>query len=325
MDFTHVKPSKKIVALGIIVGAIVIAVLVGKIQSTHMGTTPVFTATAREQVEETDTDGDGLPDWQEKLWGMSAHNADSDGDGINDAEEVARTQQQQIADRQTFADIIDPTTNPEWNSMSYTGQVSGLVLSDYLTLKQSGKTITENDVIALIENLPSYEQPERPQARLYTRADITTTNETGDGALRAYGNSVGAALKQGGTAKNELSVLVAFMDNGNDAQFAQDVQTIIAQYTSTIQALLVVPTPQDVVEEHLAIINALSLLVSDFQSFNSFGKDPFLALSVFQSYNNDTAGRGTAFDALRTVLRNADIQYTQTDPGFILFDTITTS
>lgn len=37
-----------------------------------------------------DTDSDGLPDWQEALYGTDANKADTDGDGISDGEAVRK-------------------------------------------------------------------------------------------------------------------------------------------------------------------------------------------------------------------------------------------
>lgn len=46
------------------------------------------TSDADKQDIYQDSDGDGLPDWEERLYGTNAQRADSDGDGISDAEEI---------------------------------------------------------------------------------------------------------------------------------------------------------------------------------------------------------------------------------------------
>jgi N-acetylmuramoyl-L-alanine amidase len=51
------------------------------------GTTTDFIGTT----DNTDTDGDGLPDWYEFIIGTNWNNADSDGDGYSDGWEVARS------------------------------------------------------------------------------------------------------------------------------------------------------------------------------------------------------------------------------------------
>ncbi len=43
----------------------------------------------RVAIDDTDTDGDGLTDYEERQIGSSPHNADSDGDGLGDSEEIA--------------------------------------------------------------------------------------------------------------------------------------------------------------------------------------------------------------------------------------------
>lgn len=47
-----------------------------------------ITATLKDPM--ADSDGDGLKNWEEDLYGSSKKNVDSDGDGVNDGDEIAR-------------------------------------------------------------------------------------------------------------------------------------------------------------------------------------------------------------------------------------------
>src|SRR3989344_2117840 len=45
---------------------------------------------ALTRTNQPDTDGDGLRDWEEELWGTQKNNPDTDGDGVSDGEEIVR-------------------------------------------------------------------------------------------------------------------------------------------------------------------------------------------------------------------------------------------
>lgn len=60
-------------------------------------------------LEQQDSDGDGLRDWEEALWGTDVNNPDSDGDGVMDGEQIRQLQddlqtQQLIDGNEEFID-----------------------------------------------------------------------------------------------------------------------------------------------------------------------------------------------------------------------------
>ncbi|GMU74066.1 MAG: hypothetical protein AMXMBFR44_2650 [Candidatus Campbellbacteria bacterium] len=323
MDTTRTTPSSKIVALAIIVVAVVVASWLIKFGGKTEGVADTRFTTSDAQktyVNETDTDGDGLKDWEESLWGFNPKNADSDGDGINDGAEKQELQAQILTQQEAFAQLLDPTQDPNWESLSYTEQVTGRLLADYLTFKQTGRALTEKDAAALVENLPTYEIPTKAAPRVYSLTELRLSNAAGEGALYAYGNEVGSVLSvpENETAPNELLVLVSFMRSGDDAVFVRDLQIVITQYNTVISELLAITVPKSIVVEHLGVINALSAVQNDLRSFYSFTEDPFLALSVFTAYNESTTQRDEAFDALRAALADEGVAYPETEPGYVL-------
>ncbi len=330
MDMERTKPSSKIIALAIIVVAIVVASWLIKSDAQVSETNePNITVSSAERTyaEELDSDGDGLKDWEELLWGFDPNNPDTDGDGVPDGIEKREAQSAALTRQQEFAKLLDPTGNPNWKSLSYTEQVSGLLLSNYLTFKQSGLPLTEADALAIVESIPTYELPERAAPRIYSLSDIRVSAKSDASALRAYGNAVGSVLSvpEGDNVKNEIVVLVSFMQTGNDAVFMRDVYDVVARYDYVIAEMLKIPVPVDIATEHLAAINALSLVRNTIQGFHSFTGDPFLALSVFTEYNENTTQRGKAFGALRSAFETANVTFSKTEPGYLLTHTGTPS
>ncbi len=325
MHMEQTKPSSKVVALAIVVIAIVAATWLIRSDSKAPGTDePDITVTGTEKTytEELDTDGDGLKNWEEMLWGFDPNNPDTDGDGISDATEKQEAQNTALTRQQEFAKLIDPTDDPNWESLSYTEQVSGLLLSNYLALKQSGQPLSKDDALAIVQSIPAYDPPEQTAPRVYSLSDVRASAQSDEKALREYGNDVGALLSvpEGDEVKNELIVLVSFMQTGDETTFLRDLKEVIAQYDYVLAGLLQISVPKNIVSAHLGIINALSLVRSTVNDFHSFTEDPLLALSVFTTYNESTTRRGEAFRALRTVFENADITFSKTEPGYLLIN-----
>lgn len=74
--------------------------------------------------KETDTDGDGVPDWMEAIWGTDPNKPDSDGDGFDDGFEIANGMDPNTAyvfDIQLTAPVYE--IDPAWL------QTRGLTLS----------------------------------------------------------------------------------------------------------------------------------------------------------------------------------------------------
>ena len=74
----------------------------------------------------TDSDGDGLDDWQEEMNGTDANNSDTDGDGINDGDEVANGTDPN--------DSSDPGINSGYCELELFVDPTELYLGDDLTI-----------------------------------------------------------------------------------------------------------------------------------------------------------------------------------------------
>ena len=89
-------PSRKILYLIIALG-ISISLILFSIQKTApeayvspVSTTSLIVDSSLSRTSGTDTDQDGLKDWEEVLWKTDPNNPDTDGDGVNDGDEVVQ-------------------------------------------------------------------------------------------------------------------------------------------------------------------------------------------------------------------------------------------
>ena len=87
------------------------------------------------QVANSDSDGDGLKDWEENIYGTDPHNADSDGDGTKDGDEIAQGRDplkkgpSDMLTQKTTATQSFPTDSTETN---LTKKITEIFTQDYL-------------------------------------------------------------------------------------------------------------------------------------------------------------------------------------------------
>jgi len=316
-------PGKRVIALAILVVAIISTVLItrGSKEASSVGITTQETP-ERVVVTEKDTDGDGLKDWEEALYGTNPNLTDTDGDGISDSEEkladeerTLEEQQQLLADITSLADSEDP----EFKSLPYTDQVSRSLLTQYLALKQSGTPITGSALFSLIQNIPEYQAPPLT-VPVYTENDIFISQSSDTTALRTYGNNLGSLLvvPDGENPESELLVLLTFIQTREQGVLGDGLADVIQRYTNVLNGMKNISVPKTLSQKHLTLMNALAKVRSDLELFKNLDEDPFLALSAVQNYNKDSTARATAFASIYSYLTEQGITYDESEPGFRL-------
>lgn len=319
-------PGKRFIALAILVVALISSVLIFR-NTESSGPTGIVSIekVAREVIVEIDSDGDGLKDWEEILYGTDPNNPDTDGDGVNDgvqraqSEEKAREQQEAYLADLTKA--VDPN-NPSFKTLPYTDQVSQSLLVHYLALKQSGTPLTGSSLVSILQNTPTYDVSSI-ETRLFTETDILVSNTSDTPALYAYGNNLGKLLviPEGDAPANELLVFQDFIQTGDQDALQNGLADIIVKHQKIVDGMRGIPVPLVLVEKHLALMNALTKVQNELVPLRDIGEDPFLAISVVGTYNENSSNRARAFAAIYNFLLNAGVVFSKSDPGHLLSGT----
>jgi hypothetical protein len=143
-----------------------------------------------------DTDGDGLKDWEEELWGTNAADPDTDKDGTKDEEEIRLGRNPLVAGPNDPLDksVLEEktTVGKDDGPETETDRVARGFLKTYLEVKQGGGTLSAEAIEELaaraFENTPTLSPP------VYTVADLTRETERDTATVRAYGNAVGTII-----------------------------------------------------------------------------------------------------------------------------------
>lgn len=255
-----------------------------------------------------DTDHDGLPDWQEELYGTDPNVADTDGDGISDGEAATSgllTTQRLITDKTLKPVDVDslPGTTPAPGTL--TEEFSRTFFESYMGTWK-GTPLSKEEQDALIQRLLA-EFSDKASIKLastYTANDVTV-----DGAMNvtAYAARVESAMRANDVAEGEESPILltqSFIENG-DASALPKLARLSNAYAGMARAFAATPVPPQLRDAHLALIRSLDTLAKSTDTIAEYESDPLAvlgALSLLQPAANDfvSANKIIAEEILRT-------------------------
>ena len=295
-------PSRNFVIALVIAVLIILTVLLFKyINNKNDNNTIITTSTSTSEkwVDNIDSDGDGLPDWQETLYGTDKNNADTDGDGTNDGQEIKDGRDPLKANTST-------TTIP--NDKTET------VLPEEKTSTTSQKTITQTDMLAL--NLLSDINYSKDASGQLTNAQVKYI------ADNAVNNIVLSGEKYKGTTKvsdlnfvsvnnqnilnyinfyydeteklrlilNRDIVIIKGTDLEKNPEERKTLDNIILKYKTITNDFIKTPIPGGSVwatTYHLAIINQLEKITQIDKDLIDFNIDPVKSAPALASYTKE--------------------------------------
>lgn len=229
-----------------------------------------------------DTDADGLPDWQESLYGTDPSKTDSDGDGITDGEAARQgllVTQRLVTDTAAGAGT---QTAPEGSATpgSLTDEFSKAFFEAYL-LAWNGTPLSEEAQQSLLNSL-LVDFSKRAQELLvssYTDRDIRISSDV---TATAYANRLERLINENEVPKGEgdpIALASSFIDNEDDS-----VQPKIARlarfYRNVADGLIAMEAPASLRAEHLALARAFDTSARSITAIDNYKKDPLAVLGA---------------------------------------------
>lgn len=313
-----------------IIGASALAItLIGgaylaAVGASHPRVAEASTETALLQaIASKDSDGDGLPDWEESLYGTDPQNPDSRHLGMSDGEAVAKgliVPKAQVPAASTVPQAPTSATQ-DGIAPAATDSLTDLFAKNFFTLyvaakQQSGAALTSNQIDALAATaLQELTASVGPAPDFKTPADIKTAG-TGSDALRAYA----AAAEQvflaqgGGFSTDELDSLTAAAQD-TDPNAIANLARIASAYHDIAVGLLALTAPREIAPAHLALIDALARTGSIVGDFARLRTDPVATMLALQQYPQSLADLIGAFASITHVYSSAHITLSPGTPG----------
>ncbi|MES2223998.1 MAG: hypothetical protein V4469_03665 [Patescibacteria group bacterium] len=277
------KPSKKIIVL-IVCALVIISLAVYSKIHTNSKTITVQSSTEQEQytdiqysnetdaeknISALDTDGDGLPDWQEIITNTDPHNTDTDGDGTPDGKELDLGRDPTIAGPNDKLDNskLSKTSDESTTTPTISEQISKNLFANAVYLSNND-SMTSDNVDTLVGNLVNGVQNNFTfKEYLANNLPITVHATTDD--IRFFA-SVFATL--------QMQLL-------NNLSTNSDPEALAKIYGDHAQSLYETKTPSDIADTELQVINNFSEVSSAFDAFSKQEQDPFklpLAVKAYQ-------------------------------------------
>ena len=285
-------PSKKFLVVmggGIVLLAIVFAV------ANRFGTeagfdrninpkAPVAATGTMGDIVTRDSNGNGIPDWEESLWGL-----DPSADGKTN---------KQIIEQKEAANGITPDTSG--TAVTPTDQFSQSLLSTILALQQSG-TLTEASVSNLAVSVANSIDAKHANPATYSIKDltITATNKASDKAT--YEAAMKSLLGQYDSLDlgTELSTIADALDTGNTDELKQ-LGPVADAYGAISREIVKLPTPPGAAPYALAIANASAAMSASLPQVENIYNDVLTGMVGIDDYVNASNAEDSASAGMRS-------------------------
>lgn len=267
-----------------------------------------------------DSDGDGLPDWEEALYGADPHSTDSFHLGMTDGEAVSRG----LIVPKAVAEIPMASSTSSFNSEappaedSLTAAFAKIFFSLYLSAKQeSGNgNLSEQDMQKVASDaLKSLSSSIAPSPDFKSAKDLNIAG-SGAEALKEFAIKAEAVLTRNtaNATTSEINYLKNAILNDDTSAFPH-IASIAKTYRDSAIGLAVLPVPSELATEQLALINSLMRLSKITNDFTHVNDDPLVTILAIQQYSQAIQELGNAFIHIGKVYANAGISLSSGSPG----------
>jgi hypothetical protein len=224
-------------------------------------------------VKPEDTDGNGVPDWQDNLLGDDAI----------------------VIEESASSTYKEPTT--------VTGRFGVSFFEDMIRSKMYGVFGKSNEELAA----SSAEKLRRETVdELFGEEAIERFDTTDPLVLKAYGNQVATILtSHPNKGDSELFILQEYL-RYEDPEKLKELEPIALAYTTMVKDLLEMQVPTKYAKQHLDLLNALNAVREDIRGMQKIEEDALYSLLRTKRYEDDVMGMGNAIKNLFNTLYLSD-------------------
>ena len=270
-----------------------------------------------------DSDSDGLPDWEEALYGTDPNNAHSVNPNQTDREAVAQglvktsfaTATSTPVDGKSLGSIeAGPTT--------LTDQFAKTLFGQYLkTRGNSQRPPSSEEIARFVEEGVKELKAGQSVQNTFNLGQVHVVG-SGPDALLAYASDAEKAMAQSNIA-DEKTELDYFSDavNNNDARAVTHVANYARAYGQMGKALMQINVPKEVASSHLALANALMHLSDSVLSMSMIQSDPLRAMLGMAEYKDDVTSVASVLKQVHVVFMAENVVPAVGDSGWSFYHT----
>lgn len=265
-----------------------------------------------------DTDGDGLHDWEEQLYGTDPRNTDTDGDKTSDGEEV-RLERNPIRANTAKGDSEPNDYNPNSSlllaSSSQLSEQKKAFLAQFLA--QAGKDIRETTYRDLLSKFDAKEYTPTPKE--LTGMNIVSDN-TNDG-FRTFINEFGKVVLKHKTPyapRNEVDILNDYMQSKNP-KLLEELQLCVIEYNNLVKDLQGLPVPSGNAKTLQSIIMGYEGMALGIEGLRKIESNPVDATGGYEGYTMYRVEVVNGYVALVNEVAKRNMIFTREEPGYMFY------
>lgn len=256
-----------------------------------------------------DTDSDGLPDWQETLYGTDLAKQDTDGDGIADAQAVRdglvkpsalASQLPQDPDGEGVSINELPGTDPAPGSITERFSRS---FFDQFVAASNGLPMDEATMQALIQKLLGQFSQEAA-ALLESRYGVVSVRTNASATTIDYAASVEAIFRNNdlpAERSQPLPLMQALIEEGDESA-RKNLIAVADAYRAMSSQLIALPVPPSMADEHLSLVRAFDELARSTRVISTYEQDPLGTLGALITYQESSNSLAETVTSIATVI-----------------------
>ncbi|HMO79079.1 MAG TPA: hypothetical protein PJ997_01540 [Candidatus Paceibacterota bacterium] len=276
MRAPSLKVSITILITGIIVSGIIIYSNIKNSRKNIIVEEQTSLVIQNQSAMSQDTDGDGLFDWEEVLWGTDPNNPDTDGDGTKDGDEV------KLGRNPLIPGPNDKLESPEERALaelekknldenSITAKFNNVLIKEYFGRLDPIYGMSDFDKLDVINlSIESIANEIKIQEK-YKLSDLRTFNLLEEDKMIIY-------------AQNFLDFHNEITNPINTASINNDYKSMAKILRNLADKLVLIEVPQQISGQHIDLINGYYAMAEAIENMSVTESDPVLGLIGLKSF-----------------------------------------
>ncbi len=238
------------------------------------------------QLAEKDANTNGIPDWEEALWGL-----DPAGDGVKNKSTIDARRQALVADNTAANQPVART------SLDETQTFSRSVFAAISTLKESG-TLNADSIKNLANTVGQQIGVSKDIPPTHTLSEIKTVPATADSREKYFEAVEKVILAQEDVPLGDELPVVEQALNDEDGRIYAKMTVFSKAYKELGSALFAITPPTDVATTHLAVVNGVLAMATVTSNLSQVIDNPLVGAIGIGQYQIYRKASDDAFDAL---------------------------
>ncbi|MEI6022251.1 MAG: hypothetical protein WCQ32_00170 [bacterium] len=289
------KPSKQFKRVAIVAGSILLVIIVVQtgILQKIFSYRPKVLSTQKEQtfgdIIAIDSNNNGIPDWEERLWGLDPTVAVTNG--ISNRDIVMQKRAENKAAGGTDLSTASGTDKLAYGIYTTTSILDQVGNVDAGTLQDVTTPLVQNIVKPV-------------QKKLYTINDVILLPSTINN-IHSYAINFQKVIAKVHFDQDETTILSDAVQN-NDYSKLDSVAQNGKEYQVIAQKLIQIKVPISIAREHLDYVNGIKTIGDTLVAAANIKNDDLLGATAIGEYSNATTLLNTAMDNLNQAIAKYD-------------------